>query len=351
MVTNKSTVSFERFLPFQGCHLNFKSSNKREQRVAHTLSFRGLFSALPNSSPYRSREKILPPESNLTPPSLIHSAVPALLSGAIINGVMHPIDRAIYVSLSQGRSFFSIKNYKNPYQFFWQSLVFRTFSGGLYFFLQQQVGARLMPLLSSRYDFTDSAARLMTSGMIGLTYSLITNPFSSVKYHILSSDEKVQLRSAIIRMQRNAGGFKVFMRGIEATVMRDMVFGITYEMARHYFRPDRERIVADLYAATLATIISSPWNYARFKIYSTPPGKSVPTIREIFRGMLAESQTKIGWDKFTFFGKRLKLGVGTARMGVGFALSQQIFDWSENLLTKLSTHQEAPKLLQRASLG
>ena len=268
-----------------------------------------------------------------------------ILVGTVSAGLFNPWDRALYLSVINDRTFLHQTNWTTPYQGFWQTVWQRTLSGGLYFTLQAQFRARLQSW------FKDSPTKRGENFCVGLSAGLINgmilNQLATVKYYAWRRNEP-SFSSAASRMLRK-GGLSPFFKGIRMTAVRDVVFGCTYEVVRGYGRdtvlrfrgsrsndgsssnPSSSSLIfwADMTSAGLATVVSGPFNYVRNLQYASPSEQPEPTMKECFKILAKELQ-----EESTLFGKlrrfqqTLRIGWGTARVAVGMAFSQQLFDYS-----------------------
>mmetsp|Transcript_45996 Transcript_45996/g.144276 ORF Transcript_45996/g.144276 Transcript_45996/m.144276 type:complete len:192 (-) Transcript_45996:75-650(-) len=82
----------------------------------------------------------------------------------------------------------------------------------------------------------------------------------------------------------------------------------------------------DIAAATLATTFSSPFNYARNIMYSSPPGvrelKTMTLIGGLFKK--AARQRNV-WQSMVFLQNNLKIGVATLRVAFSMALAASTY--------------------------
>lgn len=147
------------------------------------------------------------------------------------------------------------------------------------------------------------------------------------------------------------GSIKPFLKGATATMTRDMVFGSTYEMLRSLMKTTSKKsedkapglnqsYIEFLYnasAAAVATIGSSPFNYVRNMQYATPPNIKPPSACEVFTKVWNESKAsqQSFLSRLSFFQQRFRIGWGTARVAVGMAVGQKLFDYTQAHLSNL----------------
>lgn len=164
-----------------------------------------------------------------------------------------------------------------------------------------------------------------------------------IQYHYWGKTDcgKENFQSTALEMFRK-GGFRPFLVGATATVVRDIIFGGTYAVMRHQLafstKPNSFRDIdvynysINLFSACIATVFSSPLNYARNIHYSTPPHDRASTIVEILKDLLKESKSHPSHlDRAKFLQARLRIGWGTARVGLGMAFGAQIYKMCRNV--------------------
>ena len=279
--------------------------------------------------------------------------IAGLFSGSVQAAALNPWDRALYLCVINHRPFLTWDNFRSPYQGFLQSAVQRTISSGLYFVLQAHVQVMVQDL--THKDPTKEKARgnLLAPtlvGMIaGMMNGMILNQLASVKYHAWNQRENLSFWEAAAQMYKN-GGVGVFFKGAHVTGLRDMIFGCVYEVGRVWALPPLKNItgfraktpeqraqtsispkfLANMFAAFLATVASGPFNYARSIKYSTPANEQAPSMRQVLGALWRETGEQKGfWARYTYAQQRLRIGWGTARVGVGMALGQELFDWAK----------------------
>jgi len=85
-----------------------------------------------------------------------------------------------------------------------------------------------------------------------------------------------------------------------------------------------------MFAAVLATVASGPFNFARSVKYATPANERAPSTLQVLRNLWRETVAQKGmWQRWCYAQQRLRIGWGTARVGVGMAMGQQLFDWAK----------------------
>ena len=168
------------------------------------------------------------------------------------------------------------------------------------------------------------------------------------------------------------GGIRPFFVGSSATLARDIIFGGTYALLRHELQltwlPNKAismvpstttytatcnsnsisnnstskltldqklmrerrfeaiRFLINMYSACMATFLSSPFNYVRNVHYSTPPEHIPLTTIAIFTDLIRAMRLEKGYiNKCIYVLKQLRIGWGTARVGVGMAFGSEFY--------------------------
>lgn len=260
----------------------------------------------------------------------------SLAAGVTVAGAFNPYDRALYLSVKNNRPFLDAKNFRHPYQGFLQAVLQRTYTGGLYFFMQSELRRQLLPALKAQ-NTPPAAAQFLVGTAAGSATAIMSNGLAAVKYHTWGQDNRALMQS-IVAMWRD-GGLTPFFRGTSSTLARDMTFGAVYELMRHQLRQINQestgnRFVWDCSAALTATIASAMFNYARTKQYATQPSETAPSIWSICKALHDNSKQYTGLERARFFQQRLRLGWGTGRVGLGMAAGQYLFDETRARLSR-----------------
>lgn len=245
------------------------------------------------------------------------------MAGIFQAGLFNPYDRALYLSVKNHVPFLTPSNFANPYLGFSQSVLGRAISGGLYFPLEHYFSSLVPP---------DSGpwANFLAGTAAGMTNAFILNPITAVKYKTWSRVENTtMLREAIAMWQQ--GGIRPFGNGLYPTLCRDVVFGGSYTFLRlelqYYGLPSEYQWAGNMLAAALATVMSGPLNLARNVQYSTESTHTRPTIRQVLWQLhfeLTLQPTIV--SKWHHLQSRLRLGWGTARVAVGMAFGQFVYE-------------------------
>lgn len=275
--------------------------------------------------------------------------VSGLTAGVTCAGLFNPWDRALYLSVTKQRPFLLWENFKSPYHGFWQTVTQRTFQGGIYYFFQGEMSNYLYPSLRSQFGFSDPVAQFCVGLAAGSISGVLTNSIAAVKYHTWGHEQRSFISS--VKEMWVQGGASSFFKGTHATVIRDTVFGSTYEVLRTLMRAQYRakhtddagskfqgmEIIFNGTAAGLATMLSSPFNFARNMQYATPPDTKPPTIYQSLQNVWMESRLAADkpWDRLLFFQRRFRIGWGAARTAVGMAVGQKLFDMTRSTLSNV----------------
>jgi len=249
-------------------------------------------------------------------------------------------DRAVYLSVKEGRPFLHRENFRHPYQGFLRAAMYRTFSAGLYWFLQDEFYELLGPQLEGvKRD------KMIVGICTGTVNGMILNQFATIRYYMWGQDEKSFWSTA--RHMWKDGGFRPFFRGLVSTTTRDALYGAVYEETRwrlyryssrshkssssqhpsSHTTTDLHKFVGDFVASAFAYTVATPFNYIRNLKYATQAGKPTPSggtcLYELWKTTL--DQRTLG-AKIEHVNERLVIGWGIARVGLGVAFTQFVFD-------------------------
>lgn len=316
------------------------------------------------------------------------SLLPALLSGAVQAAIFNPYDRALYVRVKHRRRYFlDWRNFDRPFQGFLNASFYRTTVSGAYFLWQD-----VMTMVIERYfprRLHASESPHINSALVGLLAGslngFVLNPLQVVKFRMWNGSDPSMNFWATSRQLYREGGRQIFFRGCLTTVVRDCVFGVTYESVRQLrcgdrligdnnshendsnqnsrSRCDRASFLSNMCAALCASIISSPFNFVRTVVYGAGPGSSpmsavclhralliqvkhmyrygdsyvhlasmTPSNRAKFLSAAGSCRRHYPKDAWSWFNSRLNVGWGSLRIGLGMAMSQNLFFFFQNTL-------------------
>lgn len=170
----------------------------------------------------------------------------------------------------------------------------------------------------------------------------VLNTLAVIKYHGWGNGDGTFLQASRDIYQR--GGLKAFFKGVRATVARDAIFGVAYEVVRGTLKSEfhihadsndhwsTANFLCDATAAAVGTVVSGPFNYVRNVVYATPPDVRPPSNIQALRGLWQETMAHRHPGQFLH--DRLRLGWGTARVAVGMGIGQFIYGWIKILLVQ-----------------
>lgn len=253
-------------------------------------------------------------------------------TGMFCSALFNPWDRALYLSVKNNISFLSRDNFTSPYHGFSQAIVQRAFLNSIYFVMQSEMKYYMDPYLRNNLNLSEASSQFCIGMSAGSVSGALTNSISAIKYHMWGDENRSFYSSA--KQMRSSGGIEPFFKGTSATMGRDMVFGSAYEVLRTQIRAELLKYdceyhteIANGTAAGIATIASGPLNYVRNMQYATPPHNKSSTTRTILKNVWDESKQHAALlEKMGFFQQRFRVGWGTARVAVGMAVSQKVFD-------------------------
>lgn len=269
-----------------------------------------------------------------------------LMSGLWIAGLFSPIDRALYLSTTHHRSFLVLENFTAPFHGLNQALFQRIISGGTYFLLQSNMQRLLYPVFYGQLGFSHSMTQSFIGMAAGLLNGLLLSPLAAVKYQTWGNERATFLQSA--KHMYLQGGYKPFIKGMRATMTRDIIFGAVYEYVRSSLCAQCllniggqslgiKKLAIDLIAAIGATIFSAPFNYVRNRKFSTPPDQkplnTLQTWKDLWRRSGRKGTNFI--QRLPHFQRALGLGWGSARVALAMAFGQTIYDVSKNILSNV----------------
>ena len=271
-------------------------------------------------------------------PQIPFNLICGVSTGVIIAGLFHPWDRALFLSVSNKRPFiydgikntFVLENFAQPYHGFAQTVFSKTISTALYFVAQQQINDSFYPYLHYQLGLYEWQAQLAVGLSVGSITGIGTNGLYAVRSQTWNNSGSTFLSSA--KTMWAHGGIQPFTKGISATVGRDAIFSTAYEVLRHCGRKDNKsedswQFAQNAGAAGVATLFSGPSNYVRNRQYATAPNLPTPKAVDVLSDIWQESKSQESQPlRLGFFMQRFQIGWGTARVAVGMATGQKIFE-------------------------
>ena len=112
-----------------------------------------------------------------------------------------------------------------------------------------------------------------------------------------------------------------------------MVFGVTYEWIRtkYHDRFSGSTLGVNVLAGAFATVVSGPLNYARNMQYAAPMSSSSPSTLAAVDKLFRTAWKQPTWPAAAgYLQHRLRIGWGSARVAVGMAVGQALFDWTRS---------------------
>lgn len=285
-------------------------------------------------------------------------------AGILQAGIFSPIDKALFLSIKNQSAFLSWNNFHNPFQGFFQSIGGRALSAGLYFPLEQLFRSRLPSIVDhwnssnkpslkrTRSDAYEPIRRRPTTKRTmndenhafenflagttaGALNAMILNPLSAIKYKTWGRSRNRGMIYEIYSMLRKSNGSIVpFINGTRSTLLRDVTFGGAYTLLRLQIpkilrlpEDNEQQWIANLIAASLATVLSGPFNYARNLQYATKSSDAPQTTLQLLRAVAIEANQRKTYSKrLHYIAFKFRIGWGTARVATGITFGHYIYD-------------------------
>lgn len=248
------------------------------------------------------------------------------MSGVLITTALNPWDRALFLSIVHQRPFLDRQNFRHPYQGVFQTMAHRSVSYGLYFPLEQ------LYCDSLKFGGVDDKMVYVLAGcMVGATNAILLNPLAYVKYYGWSSvgagrgvnqTDFVSVARSIFQQRGVTGLF----RGTGATVCREVTFGATFCALRHRNRnkteDGRPSPWVNFSSCFMATLASSPFNFARNMQYDLPLTQQTTKVPALLLGVWREIKSQPTFvQSLAHVQDRFRIGWGTARTSCGMMLT------------------------------
>jgi len=295
--------------------------------------------------------------------------VAGFAGGFLQAGLFNPWDRALYLSISEQRPFLNMKNFHRPYHGVSQTIFQRALSSGMYFpleeiFADKIVASGIFGTSATQISQNRTWVALIAGLCAGMTNGFVMNPLAAVKYNFWGRSQNSRARSFLDAGKEMylKGGLRIYYVGAAATICRDLVFGGVYGVLRHEMPvilrglgitggsgsgaapggssssgttsdsrevfPAKPSFTVNLFAAMIATVLSSPWNYIRNIHYATPYGQKPEKPLSIMRGLWTDAcKEKTLFGRLLHLQTNLRVGWGTARVGCGMALGSQVYNF------------------------
>jgi hypothetical protein len=297
------------------------------------------------------------PTETETPPSRFNMYfASSTLTGLSTTVIMNPYDRGLYLSIKHKRGFLLRKNFTAPYHGCGQALFQRTVLGSMYYIMQSELDQHFYPIVNSHLKknnvfapVSEPLGHLAVGLTAGISYGIIANPISAIKYFTWGDETRKFYISALEMW--NKGRFAPFTKGTLATVSRETSYSTSYELMRYLLHQkfvDKNKstqntsfnlftaeFICNVLAAAIGTVASSPFNYTRNLQYASTPETKAPKIKKVLTDLWKESTPHVGkgLGRAGFFAETLKIGWGTLGSAVKMGLGQFIFDKTKQVFT------------------
>lgn len=272
--------------------------------------------------------------------------------------LLHPFQRALFLSIKNQNAYFSAANFRNPLQglpttlYKWQMkqiLHIHTFQH-LLKLTSSEVSfnswTRLMHTSPANvYSMTQSPSQFSLRLLAGGVSNAILHPITTAKYHLWSKEKG----SLWIESAFKLGFKKMVTTGFIARMSRDVVCAggyhliqpVVYRVLQNNLDDVNNSYVFALSAsisAGFAGAIGSPLNYFYLSQLAAASKNEPLSMRELFKNTLAESKKNntsfIG--KANFFRQQIKPGVHMGLMAGNLALAQLLFNPAVGLQRKFT---------------
>jgi len=216
-----------------------------------------------------------------------------------------------------------------------QTLALRIISASIFFPLEETLAP-----LAETFCGNKNLAQFVAGNAAGGISAAAINPIQAIRAATFSKmDKNPSSNPHFLNTAREMalkGGIRPFLRGIRPTVGRDLVFGGFFSFLRRDFTnristgdlPPNPFLcfACDIAAATIATTFSSPFNYARNIMYSSPPGVRELRTMTLIGGLFKKAARQPNFlQSLIFLQNNLKIGVATLRVAFSMALAASTY--------------------------
>lgn len=242
----------------------------------------------------------------------------ALITGAFTSTLFNPFDHALFLSMIHNREFLLKENFLHPFKGYKQAIFHRIVSNSFYFLLQEEVKRHILKETSTRSTMISGA---IVGGINGATGHFL----SAVKLAMWSLPGPNHTFRSTFQCMVQTHGLAFFKRALHITVLRDVKFGVIYELGRFH---GGNHFSTNIITAGLASIIVSPWNYVKVMKFShdysphDPRFQSKEILKNLFIDLFQHPRQTLL--------QKLCLGFGTLRVALGMSLGQICFDFTLN---------------------
>jgi len=262
-----------------------------------------------------------------------------LVAGTTTAFIFSPVDRALFLAHVKQRPFICKENFRRPFQGVNQVVLQRVISCGMCFPVEDAV-RRTVP--GEKGSLSHNFVAGTVSGSI---IAMAVNPLASITYQQWGHHEKSSMLQVAKQMMKREG-VSAFNRAIQTTLMRDLVWGGTFSCLRHELPKHLASksnvnettgvqqmgwisFWSNVFAAGVATAISSPLNYARSLHFAHDKRLGPLRTSMIMKELLVEAKSEE--KPVQFIANRLTIGWGSLRVSIGIALSSQVYNLLVNM--------------------
>lgn len=241
-----------------------------------------------------------------------------LITGGISTVLFNSLDRALFLMVKENKPILTASLWRHPYQGVTNAIYGRVIGYGIFFSLSDIY----------RDFFKDKTTHPTLCGSLATatTTVLLCQPVNVMKMYQWNHHVPGAFISSGTQLISKYG-WKVMFKGFYPACVRDGIFASTYIGLSEKLNPDKYFTV-NLAIASMATTISSPANYYRNRQFFNFDDRKIP-LRKTVRELIDETKTKEGLvPKIQYVvHKRLNIGWGTLRVGLGIALANKIYDY------------------------
>jgi hypothetical protein len=292
--------------------------------------------------------------------SLFSIGIKGTTTGLVNATLFHPFDRWAYLNQTTKDFPFTWKNLKtNAFHTWTQTITHRTITGGVFFGSLNACTTYLSPHIFSLLNenqpnnpkqFNKIIANFCGGVTAGNLTAVFATPLYAIKTHTLTklaqSKQKLRFIPACQDMWKTQG-VKAFARGLGPVLMRDTVSGGTYRalgillqetiISKHdqqshltVLNDNVLKMSCNFISAGTGTILSSPFNYARNKqcAAENPAQESTATL---LKKVWDDSKPFTKINRLRFFKSTFQLNYGIARVAVGMAVGQGLYDAADTI--------------------
>lgn len=232
-----------------------------------------------------------------------HDIYTGLLTGAISAGLFVPLDKALYLKMTSKnkKSIFSPKFWSRPYLGLTNSIGSKIISYGIYYSLID--------------TYNNYFKNIVISGLAtSITSSIIIQPLDILRFNKWNNKYPDKIN--------------IFKTGLISKLKRDSLFSILYLYSYDYSKKNIDsninKFLFNISATSIASLISSPFNYTRAIQTKNPEKKTIKILKELFNEI---NKQKTLNKKFNILINRLLWGWGTVRVSLGVVVGRIIYDY------------------------